>query len=137
MLKLFVYYFSAFLAKFNVEDELKRLEDARALGGRQHRRDILRLLTEIRNLYAECLLLWSAQRPLSSKEMNQVLSHLVTFRLIPPKRDGEPLDMPALPLDHASIHLVMAVLYSLEPFKTPGIDIDQVSEANDEGNIYA
>uniref|UniRef100_A0A5K3G7Z3 Transposase n=1 Tax=Mesocestoides corti TaxID=53468 RepID=A0A5K3G7Z3_MESCO len=34
----------SFLAKFNVDDQLKRLESSRVIGSRQHRRDVLRLL---------------------------------------------------------------------------------------------
>ncbi|KAL5110330.1 hypothetical protein TcWFU_004970 [Taenia crassiceps] len=121
----------SFLGKFNVESELKRLETARVLDSRQHRRDIRRLLTEIRNRLAESVMLWSAQTPLSPPEMAQVLTHLVG----PKSSIGVGVDIEAhvsLPLDHGSIHLFMALLFSLEPFGTSGITVEQYADVDEQ-----
>ncbi|KAH9283133.1 Nuclear pore complex protein [Echinococcus granulosus] len=120
-----------FLSKFNVESELKRLETARVLDSRQHRRDIRRLLTGIRNRLAETVMLWAAQTPLSSSEMAQVLAHLIgsksSFEV------GVDLeDDVSLPLDHGSIHLFMALLFSLEPFGASGVTVEQYADADEQ-----
>ncbi|VDK25716.1 unnamed protein product [Taenia asiatica] len=121
----------SFLGKFSIESELKRLETARVLDSRQHRRDIRRLLTEIRNRLSESVMLWSAQTPLSPSEMGQVLTHLVG----PKSSIGVGVDLEApvsLPLDHGSIHLFMALLFSLEPFGASGITVEQYADVDEQ-----
>lgn len=128
----FPLFLPAFLDKFNIESELKRLEAARVLDSRQHRRDIRRLLTEIRNRLAESVMLWSAQTPLSHSEMAQVLTHLVG----PKSSAGVGVDLKtnvSLPLDHGSIHIFMALLFSLEPFGTSGITVEQYADVDEQG----
>ncbi|KAL5961602.1 hypothetical protein TSMEX_010668 [Taenia solium] len=120
-----------FLRKFSIESELKRLETARVLDSRQHRRDVRRLLTEIRNRLAESVMLWSAQTPLSPSEMAQVLTHLVG----PKSSIGVGVDLEApvsLPLDHGSIHLFMALLFSLEPFGAFGVAVEQYADVDEQ-----
>ncbi len=79
-------------------------------------------------------MLWAAQTPLNSREIGLVLNHLKASKLSPTK-DAEGQDTLEIPLDHASVHLVMSLLYSLEPFGVPGIDVDQFADADEQGKV--
>lgn len=103
------------------------------IDGRRHRRDVFRHLTETRNRVAESVMLWGAQTPLSSSEMDQVLSHLIGSKSSVINSSATTDVEVSLPLDHASIHLLMALLFSLEPFGTPGVTVDQYSDADEQG----
>ncbi|VDM15815.1 unnamed protein product [Hydatigera taeniaeformis] len=121
----------SFLREFSMASELKRLETARVLDSRQHRRDVRRLLIAIRNRLAESVMLWSAQTPLSPSEMAQVLTHLIGSKS---STDAD-VDLEvndSLPLDHCSIHLFMALLFSLEPFGTAGITVEQYADVDEQ-----
>ena len=71
-------------------------------------------------------MLWAAQTPLSSSEIDQVLHHLVATKSSMDESDPKPLD-------HADIHLLMTLLFSLEPFGVPGATIDQYSDIDEKG----
>lgn len=101
---------------------------------RRHRYDILHHFAAIRSRIAECIMLWAAQTPFSSEEFNQLLTHLVDFQMgVGEARKCS--DDETAPLDHGSIHLLMALLCSLEPFGTPGVTVDQYSDADEQGSI--
>lgn len=124
-----------------MQTELTRLENVRALGGTQHRRDIYRLLIGIRNCFAECILLWSVQTPLNFASIKLVHDYLVKSlrnQQISLVNSEEEKTMCSLKqLDHASAHLVVALLYSFEPFSCPGIEIDQLADADNQGKLEA
>uniref|UniRef100_A0A5K3FVW7 Mediator of RNA polymerase II transcription subunit 5 n=1 Tax=Mesocestoides corti TaxID=53468 RepID=A0A5K3FVW7_MESCO len=79
-------------------------------------------------------MLWAAQTPLSSQEMSLVLKHLISSTLTPEK--GGEKEAVSMPLNHGSIHLIMALLFSLEPFGTPGINVDQYADADEQDLLH-
>ncbi|KAM3173234.1 hypothetical protein ACTXT7_012909 [Hymenolepis weldensis] len=121
----------SFLRSFNTIEEYKKLDTARMIEGRRHRYDILHHFAAIRSRIAECIMLWAAQTPFSSEEFNQLLTHLVDFQMGVGEARKCPDDETA-PLDHGSIHLLMALLCSLEPFSTPAVTVDQYSDADEQ-----
>ena len=78
-------------------------------------------------------MLWAAQTPLTANEMGLVLTHLVGSKSSLINSGSSIEEEVSLPLDHGSIHLLMALLFSLEPFGTPGITVDQYAEADEQG----
>ncbi|VDO06336.1 unnamed protein product [Rodentolepis nana] len=121
----------SFLRSFNTIEEYKRLDSARMIESRRHRYDILHHFAAIRNRIAETIMLWAAQTPFSAQEFSQILTHLVDFQRDVAEARKNPEDESA-PLDHGSIHLLVSLLCSLEPFGTPGIIVDQYSDLNEQ-----
>ncbi|VDL95348.1 unnamed protein product [Schistocephalus solidus] len=129
-----------FLSSFDISTELSRLEGVNAIGNPKHRRDLLRLLAGIRNCLAECILLLAAQTPLDFASTKLILNHLTSVLTNlcavsnPENRHATQVFQlrSSPPLDHASVHLVFALLYCFEPFGDPGVEIDQLSDATEE-----
>ncbi|KAF8568536.1 hypothetical protein P879_01301 [Paragonimus westermani] len=111
------------LKKFDILKTFSQLEKAQALGSSKHRYDVYNLLSEIQNGLSECLLLWACQSAFTLDEFKLVLDYLLQPRADSPQptateteQFGSPCERLSVDLPHAQVHVLMALLYTLEPF---------------------
>ncbi|CAL8096385.1 unnamed protein product [Calicophoron daubneyi] len=117
---------------FDTVKEFSRLESAHALGNAKHRHDVYTLLNNLENGMAECLLLWSCQSAFALSEFKLVLDGLLRPNLGKGKCGDDVhssiQEQSSLELTHARTHLLMSLLYSLEPFSLFTPPVEQLSE---------
>ncbi|KAF5403301.1 hypothetical protein PHET_03250 [Paragonimus heterotremus] len=111
------------LKKFDIVKEFSKLENAQALGSSKHRYGVYSLLNGIQNGLSECLLLWACQSAFKLDEFKLVLDYLLqprTGSLQPTAIEAEQLGPLCehffVDLPHAQVHVLMSLLYTLEPF---------------------
>ncbi|KAA3678614.1 nuclear pore complex protein Nup205 [Paragonimus westermani] len=111
------------LKKFDILRKFSQLEKAQALGSSKHRYDVYNLLSGIQNGLSECLLLWACQSAFTLDEFRLVLDYLLQPRADSPQptaaeteQFGPPCERLSVDFPHAQVHVLMALLYTLEPF---------------------
>ncbi|TPP63753.1 hypothetical protein FGIG_01795 [Fasciola gigantica] len=132
----FLYNVIGTLKSFDATKEFSRLERAQALGASKHRHDVYQLLRNIQNTLSECVLLWSCQSALSISEFRLVLDCFLHSEV--PREDNahetqqETSMKSPIPISHSRAHLLMSLLYTLDPFPLFAISPEQLSELSEE-----
>ncbi len=95
------------LREVNVQTELDKLDKCKAVGSAKHKRQLTELITEQRNLLADCLFCWACQSPLGKKESCELMDYLKDQ--VPATSDGT--------FDYVTLKVVMSLLISWETSK--------------------
>ena len=80
------------LDRISVSGELDSLAKARAVGGVDHRRQLVDLIEELRLSLADCLFLWAVQTPFAKDETLLILHHLKKVVIL---GEQKPVSQPA------------------------------------------
>ena len=99
------------LREINVQLELDKLDQCKAVGDGKHKKQLTGLITDLRNVLADCLFCWACQSPFEKKETLAVIEFLKDC--VPNTSDGK--------YDHVTMKVVMSLLVSwcttgYEPF---------------------
>lgn len=125
------------LKSFDADKEFNRLERAQALGVSKHRYDVYQLLRNIENSLAECVLLWSCQSALSASEFRLVLDCVLHSKVSNENTENQAEQESSVkvphPISHSRAHLLMSLLYTLDPFPLLATSPEQLSELSEEG----
>ncbi|XP_022111764.1 nuclear pore complex protein Nup205-like [Acanthaster planci] len=92
------------LLETDVEKQMDKLGQARALGDARHRHEVMEMLKEIRSSLAECLFAWACQSAPSRQDAGLLIDHLRRHAGL--EADGR--------LDGVTLSLLMACLYCLD-----------------------
>lgn len=111
------------LAKLNLRNELKKLQEGQAIGNEKHQRQLIDLLTEQRLLLAESIFCIACQSPLNKADNVKILKYLQTVR--PDEETGE--------MDQADVILFFALIYALNVSSLES----QLELPADHGKFYA
>eukprot|EP00794_Sanderia_malayensis_P012769 gene12769-14080_t len=95
------------LCDVNVQSELDKLEKCKAVGSAKHKKQLIELITEQRNLLSDCLFCWACQSPLGKKECSELMDFLKDCT--PSTSDGT--------FDYVTLKIVMSLLISWETSK--------------------
>lgn len=93
------------LSRMDTSREIELLQRNRALGGPRHRRQVLDLFEETRQLLADVVYMWAAQSGLPRAPALELIAHMRGLR---PELDATGA------LDSVSLTLLMALLYALD-----------------------
>ena len=90
------------LRDINVQAEIEKLDQSKSVGNAKHRKQLIELITEQRNLLADCLFCWACQSPFGKGECLAVIDFLKDC--IPNTSDGA--------FDHVTLKAVMSLIAS-------------------------